>query len=69
MQDVNEFIDILPENKDDEVLSSAESRPKGEIYGAGIDQFLMSFYGNPYNLGKNMYLTFICHWYMERRLK
>ena len=51
IQDINEVIDMFPEDKDDEFLSSAESRPKREIYGAGIDQLLMSFDGNTYSSG------------------
>ena len=43
MKDVNELIDMLPEDKEDEVLKSAESRPKGENSGAVIYQLVMSF--------------------------
>ena len=39
------------ENKEDEVLRSAESIPKREKSGAGIDRLLMSFDGRTYNLG------------------
>ena len=51
MQDTNEVIEIPPEEKDDEVLRSAESIPKREKAGAGIDRLLMSFDGRTYNLG------------------
>ena len=34
---------MLPEEKDDEILRSNESRPKRENTGAGIDRLVMSF--------------------------
>ena len=37
MQDTSDVIDLFPEKKDSEVLRSAESRPKRENTGAGID--------------------------------
>ena len=37
IQDINQVIEMFPEDKDNEVLRSAESRPKKENSGAGID--------------------------------
>ena len=36
MQDINEAIEIFPENKDDEVLISAENVPKRDNAAVGI---------------------------------
>ena len=50
-QGIKQAIEISPEGKDDEVLRVAESRPTRENTGAGIDQLVMSFYGNTYKSG------------------
>ena len=47
-QDINEVIEIIPEDKYDEVLSSMETRPKRDNTGVGIDQLVNSFYGKTY---------------------
>ena len=39
---------MLPEEKDSEVLRSAESGPKRDNTGTGIYRLLMSFDGNTY---------------------
>ena len=39
LKDRNDVIKMFPEEKDDGVLRSAESRPKMENTGAVIDQF------------------------------
>ena len=51
MQDANVVIDILPEDKDDEVLGRAEIRLKRENARSGIDLLVMSFYGKVYKSG------------------
>ena len=51
MQEINEVIEMFPSEKDGEVLRSAESRPKRENAGAGIDRLLMYLDGNKYKLG------------------
>ena len=43
IQDINDVIGMLPEYKDDEVLSSAKSRTKRENSGAVIDRLMMFF--------------------------
>ena len=42
---------MFPEEKDGEVLRSAESRPKRDIVGAVIYQLVISFYGKTYKSG------------------
>ena len=51
MQYTNEVIRMLPEEKNGEVLRSAESIPKSENSGGGIDQLAISFYGKTYKSG------------------
>ena len=46
MRDINEVIEMFPEDKYNEVLRGAEIRPKRENDGAGIYQLVMSFNGN-----------------------
>ena len=53
MQYINEVIDVLPEEKDYKVFRSAESIPKRENAGAGIDRLVMYFDGKTYKLGRN----------------
>ena len=43
IQDINDVIGMIPEYKDDEVLSSAKSRPKRENSGAVIDRLVIFF--------------------------
>ena len=45
MQDINDVIEMFPEEKYDEVLRRAESIPKRENDGAGIDRLVMFFMG------------------------
>ena len=52
MQDINGIIEISPEEKDNEVLRIAESIPKRENSGGGIEQLVMSFDGKTYKSGK-----------------
>ena len=52
MQDVNELIEMFPEEKGGEVLRSAEIRPKRENFGAGIYKLVIYFDGNTYSSGK-----------------
>ena len=37
MQEMNEVIDMFPEDRDNEVLRSADSRPRRDNVGTGID--------------------------------
>ena len=48
MEDTNEVIKMIPKEKDNEVLKSAEIRPKRENTGTGIDRLVMYFYGKTY---------------------
>ena len=45
MQDINEVIEIFPEEKDDEILRSAKNRPKKKYFGIGIDRLVMFLMG------------------------
>ena len=45
MQDINEGIEIFPEEKDNEILRRAKSIPKREYFGIGIDQLVMFLLG------------------------
>ena len=47
----NDVIKMFPEEKDDGVLRSAESRPKSENSGSGIDQLVLTFDGKTYKSG------------------
>ena len=51
MQNNNEVIEMLPEEKYSEVLKSAETQPKRENAGAVIDQLVMFFDGKTYKSG------------------
>ena len=51
MQETNEVIEMLPEEKYGEVLRISESRQKTENYGAGIHRLVMSFDGKTYKSG------------------
>ena len=51
LKDRNDVIKMFPEEKDDGVLRSAESRPKRENSGAGIDQLVLTFDGKTYKSG------------------
>ena len=51
MQNINEVVYMFPEEKDSEFLRSAESRPKREYSGAGIDRFVISFDWKTYKSG------------------
>ena len=42
---------MFPEEKDGEVLRSAEIRPESENSKAGMYQLVMSFYGNTHKSG------------------
>ena len=52
MQDINELIYILPEDKDVELFSGTEIRPKRENSGTRIDLLVISFDGRINKLGK-----------------
>ena len=52
IQDINEVVRMFPEDKDGEVLSSAEIRPNRQNSGAWIDRLVLSFYGKTYNSGE-----------------
>ena len=45
MQDINELIETLPEDKCDEVLRRTKSIPKRDNAGLGKDRFIISFGG------------------------
>ena len=51
MQDINKVIDMLPEEKHDEVLRRAESRPKRENVGARLYRLVMYFDRKTYKSG------------------
>ena len=46
---------MFPEEKDNEVLRSMESRPKRDNIGAGIERLLIYFDGKTYKLGGGGY--------------
>ena len=51
MQEINEVIKMLPEEKYGEVLRGAEIRPKMDNAVAGIYRLVISFDGNTYKSG------------------
>ena len=48
MQDINKVVDIFPEEKYDEVLKSAEGKPKMDNASTEINRLVMYFYDNTY---------------------
>ena len=56
MQDLDDLIEIFPEEANDEYFRSAENRPKRQNYGTRIDQLIMSFDGNTYNSGNKIFM-------------
>ena len=51
-----EGLRIYPEEANDEDLRSAESRPKRQNAGTGIDRLVMSFNGKTYKSGKKFFM-------------
>ena len=52
-----EGLRIYPEEANDEDLRSAESRPKRQNAGTGIDRLVMSFDGNNYKSGTQFFMS------------
>ena len=48
MQDINGAFEMLPEEKYDEVLKSAEGKPKMDNASTEINRLVMYFYDNTY---------------------
>ena len=51
MQYINDEIEVFSEEKDNEVLRSAETGPKRENVSTGINRLVISFAANKYKPG------------------
>ena len=58
VQDINEVIDMLPEDKYNEFLKSAEITSKRENAGTGIDPLEIYFDDKTYNLVTHLFLGY-----------
>ena len=56
--DSDDVIYMFPEVPSDEVLRSAEIRPKRENSDTGIERLVMLFDGSTYKSGKQLFMTY-----------
>ena len=56
IQDLDDVIEMFPEEANDEDLRIAENRPKLQNPGAGIDILFMSLDGKTYKSGNKLFI-------------
>ena len=56
MQDLDEVVEMFPEEANDKKFRSAKNRPKRQNSGIGIDRLVVSFDGKTYKLGKQLFM-------------